>query len=112
MYFQIDNKDLKDFDIPDEASSWEQISQLALSFSVYSNMEYEEWVVIPGKVYESFERSQLMSHSLTEMRACLFIFQRQERLGREHSPVESVKMGIMRALVKAIRVKVSSNLLD
>ncbi len=112
MYLKIENKDLKDSDIPTEDSSWEQISQLALSFSVYSSMEYEEWAVIPGKIYESFENNELMKHSLTEMRACLFIFQRQERLSREHSSVESVKMDIMRALVKAIRVKVSSNLLE
>ena len=52
MYLQIDNKDLKDSDIPNEDSSWEKISQLALSFSVYSNMEYEEWAIIPGKIYE------------------------------------------------------------
>ena len=58
------------------------------------------------------EKNQLMKHSLTEMRACLFIFQRQERLNREYSSVESVKMDIMRALVKAIRIKVSSKLLD
>ena len=112
MCLQIDNKDLKDSDIPSEDSSWEQISQSALSFSVYSNMEYEEWAIIPGKIYESFEKNQLMKHSLTEMRACLFIFQRQERLNREYSSVESVKMDIMRALVKAIRIKVSSKLLD
>ena len=112
MYLQIDNKDLKDSDIPSEESSWEQISQLALSFSVYSNMEYEEWAVIPSEICKSFENDQLVKHSLTEMRACLFIFQRQERLSREHSSEESKKMDIMRALVKAIRIKVSSKLLD
>jgi len=75
-------------------------------------MDYEEWVVIPGKICESCEKNQLMTHSLTEMRACLFIFQRQERFNREYTSVESLKMDIMRALVKAIRIKVSSKLLD
>ena len=110
MYLPIENKDLKDSDIPSEDSSWEQINQLALSFSVYSNMEYEEWTIIPRKIYESFEKNQLMKHLLAEMRACLFIFQRQERQNREYSSVESVKMDIMKALVKAIRIKVSYKL--
>lgn len=112
MYSQIDNKNLKDTNIPSEDSSWEEISQLALSFSAYSNMHYEEWVVIPGKISESFEKNQLIKHSLTEMRVCLFIFQRQERLNREYNSIESARMVIMRALVKAIRVKVLSNLTD
>lgn len=112
MYLHIDNKDLKNSDIPSEDSSWEQITQLAISFSAYTNMEYEEWAVIPGKICESYEKNQLMTHSLTEMRACLFIFQRQEGRYREYTSVESEKMYIIRALVKAIRVKVSSKLLD
>ena len=49
-----------------------------------------------------------MKHSLTEMRACLFILQRQESRSREYTLVESVKIDFMRALVKAIRIKVGA----
>jgi hypothetical protein len=112
MIAQIKNSELKDSDIPSKLGSWgSDISPFALTFNVYLNMPYEEWSGLLPKIHESYQNNQLMNHSLTEMRACLFLIQRNEHHSGGYTS-EPIYINLIRALVEAIRHKVHLQQLD
>ena len=111
MSREIANIDLTERDIPSPKAEWRQIGKFALTFNGYEHWgSFEKCGEIGNRWEKVYTEGQTLPGSLTDLRTCLFFEQRRWRhFGWE--PDEEA-MRYIRALVEAIRCKVSAGEAD
>lgn len=108
---EISNTELKLSDIPGPDASWYEIARFALTFDGYGYWgSFGRCAEIGNSGLKSFAHDRSLPPSLTELRTCLFFEQRRwHHFGDEP---DDHTMVYIRALMEAIRAKVSAGITD
>ena len=111
MFETIANEDLNASDVPAPGAGFGELGAFALSFNGYDHWgSFEKCAEIGNRWIGEFAERRALPESLTELRTCLFFEQRRWHHFGESPDGESLVY--LRALVDAIRCKVTAGELD
>ena len=103
----LENKDLKETDIPPAGSSWLEIRSFASSFYGYDYFgSTGACTIFANEASKNFNEHNTLPDELSELRSCLFFEQR--RIVHFGSSPDEKKMLYIHALLEKMREKVKA----